>query len=108
MFARVTEVKIKPEKKAEFLKLANTEIRPLITRQPGCVDVVALTSDSDPDLAISVVLWDSRANADRFYATDDFRRWLESASPYLREAPRMKTYDVGSSTYHHISGIRAA
>ncbi len=108
MFARLTEVTIKPEKRVEFLNLANAEIRPLVTRQPGSMEVVALISDTDPNVAVSLVLWDNRQNAERFYASDEFRQWIERIGPYLREAPTFKTYDVGTSTYHRISASRAA
>ncbi len=108
MFARMTELKIKSERRNEFMKLANTEVRPLITRQPGFVDAFALTSDTDPTLATTVALWESRQNAERFYASEDFRRWMDRAGPFLREAPAITTYDVANSTHHRISAGRAA
>jgi heme-degrading monooxygenase HmoA len=108
MFARMVEINFQPEKQQELLQLANTELLPLVLRQPGGKDVTALLSDTDPGKAISVVFWNTRQDAERFYASAEFDRWQQRVRPFLLREPVIKTYDVATSTFHHISATRAA
>jgi hypothetical protein len=64
MFAR-RSVQLKPNKFAEFTKTFEKDILPLLRRQQGCEDEIALAApDGIEVLAIS--LWDTRNHAETY------------------------------------------
>lgn len=108
MYSRTAEVSINPQQREQFLDLVNSELQPLLQRQPGYVDGVGLVSEADPSRGISVVFWKTREDAERFYSSDQFARVRQRLMPYLRSEPTIRTYTVETSTHHGIAAGRAA
>ena len=68
MFARRLSVQLKPNKFAEFIKVFEKDIIPLLREQEGFRDEITFaTSDGIDVFAIS--LWDTRANAETYDAS---------------------------------------
>ncbi len=45
MFTRIVECHVKPEKKDEFNNKLRSEVLPILQKQPGFVDLIALASE---------------------------------------------------------------
>ncbi len=108
MYARIAQISLKPEKRDEFLQLLNQEFLPLLKKQPGCVDSVGLVSEEDSNIGLALTFWKDRNAANRFYDSDSFLQMQRRITPYLKRDVMVRTYDVASSTYHHIAASHAA
>jgi hypothetical protein len=100
MFARSVSFHLKPGRSAEFTQLFDKEIVPLLRKQTGFQDEIALVAPGGSDvLAISV--WDLKENAE-IYARTAYPGVLKVLTPVVEGTPRVQTYDVSSSTFHKI------
>jgi len=107
MFARRLSVQLKPNKFAEFIKVFEKDIIPLLREQEGFRDEITFaTSDGIDVLAIS--LWDTRANAETYDATLH-KHVLRMLETMIAGTPEVATTEVMHSTFHHIrAGVRVA
>ena len=107
MFARMLEFNIKPEKKTEFINKIRTEILPILKKQPGFVDVLALEGESDPVNVFAISVWHTKADAER-YMTNFYPKVKELFTPYLLTAPVVKFYNVNPTLSEGVFAAVAA
>ena len=107
MFARLVESPAKPGKKDDLIAILSKELQPLIKKQPGFVDFVGLTSDTQPELGLTMTFWDTKANAEKFWSSQDMEKILIKMKP-LMEDMRIRTFNVEVSTFHKIATGKAA
>ncbi len=108
MFARVSEVTVRPEKRQEFLNLVHKNLQKIMREQPGFVDALGLFSETDVNHGLAVVLWRTKDDAVRFYNGNSYQFWLEEVRPLLAGEPKIGLYEVDTSTFHHIAEGKAA
>ena len=82
MFARVVEFTPKLEKKDELIKMANQEIVPLLRKQPGFLDWLALVPENANENFMTVALWTGKTEAEKF-AKEVFPMIEEMFKPFL-------------------------
>ena len=82
MFARVCELHIKPERKAELLKVMKDDILPLFEQYDGFFDLIPLELDTHPRKFFAISLWHAEEDA-RTYAKESFPRIYDMLEPYL-------------------------
>jgi heme-degrading monooxygenase HmoA len=106
MFTRIVDCTVKPEKREEF-KQKMTEVLSLVEKQPGFVDVITLTSDTEPERVVAISFWKTKNDAERHHRENysKIAKMLESA---LQNEPRVHTYNVEQSTAHKIAAGKAA
>jgi heme-degrading monooxygenase HmoA len=98
MFARNVSIQLKPSTTInEFSKTMSEQVLPLLRKQKGFRDEIALTHDNTSVNAIS--LWDSKEAAEA-YDTSAYPEVLKSMDKLIEGAPKVRTYDVVHSTYH--------
>jgi heme-degrading monooxygenase HmoA len=102
MFARTVSFRLKPGRSAEFTRVFDKDILPLLRNQKGFQDEIALVAPGGED-AIGISLWDAKDNADT-YARGPYVGVLKTLQPMIQGDPRVETYDVSSSTFHKIAG----
>jgi quinol monooxygenase YgiN len=107
MFTRIVECYVKREKRQEFTDEVQNHVLPILQSQPGFVDLIALTSEDEPERAVSITLWKSRADAERYQNTH-FEAVVEFVRPMLRDEPSVEFYNVEASTAHRIAAGKAA
>jgi len=107
MFTRIVECYVKREKADEFRDRIKNLVLPVLQSQPGFVDLIALSSDDEPARTISITIWNSRADADRYHH-DHFEQILNSVRPLLIDEPSIEFYNVEASTIHRIAAGNAA
>jgi hypothetical protein len=102
MFARSISFHLKPGRSAAFTQVLDKEIVPMLRKQTGFQDEIALVAPGGSDvLAISV--WDLKENAE-MYARTAYPGVLNALTPVVEGTPRVQTYDVSNSTFHKSVG----
>ena len=107
MFTRIVECYVKREKADEFRDRMKHLVLPVLQSQPGFVDLIALNSEDEPARTISISIWNSRADAERYHQ-DHFEQILKSVRPLLIDEPSLEFYNVEASTVHGIPAGNAA
>jgi hypothetical protein len=103
MFARNVSFRLKSNNRsAEFTKIFDTDILPLLRKQNGFQDEIALIAPGGED-AVGISLWDTKENAET-YARGPYAGVLKTLQPMIQGEPRVQTYEVTSSTFHKIAG----
>lgn len=106
MFARLLELTAKPNKRAELTGILVNELVPLLRKQKGFVDAIGFSSDVDPVNGIAIGLWNTKHEAEVFYAMPQYKAILDRITP-LTVKFELKTFDVVSSTMHTVAAMTA-
>ena len=80
---------------------------PLLKQQQGFVDALILSSDTDRDQFVSVTIWKSREDAER-YVNSQARQELEAIRALVQHEPTFRTFNLEASTIHGVGIGRAA
>jgi quinol monooxygenase YgiN len=107
MFTRIVECYVKREKRQDFVDKMQKLVLPILQSQPGFVDLLALSSEDEPERTVSISLWKSRADAERYHR-EHFDEIMNAVRPLLRDEPSVEFYNVEASTAHHIAAGKAA
>jgi hypothetical protein len=101
MFARSVSFHLKPGRAAEFTQILNTEIIPVLRKQKGFQDELALVAPGGAD-AVGISMWDLKENAET-YARGSYPGVLKTLESVVEGAPQVQTYEVSNSTFHKIA-----
>jgi quinol monooxygenase YgiN len=107
MFTRIVECYVKKEKRQDFASKMQNVVLPILQTQPGFVDLLALGSEDEPERTLSISIWKSRADAERYHR-EHFDEIMDTVRPLLRDEPSVEFYNVDASTAHRIAAGRAA
>lgn len=84
---------------AEFVRTLEKEIIPLLRKQKGFQDQVSLVSPERNE-AMAISFWDRKESAEA-YSCENYPAVRKSLSKTVEGVPRVETFDVGNSTFHH-------
>jgi hypothetical protein len=98
MFARAVSFHLKPGRAAEFTQLLDKDIIPVLRKQKGFQDEIALIAPGGTD-AFGISVWDVKENAET-YARDAYPGVLKALASVVEGTPRVQTYEVSNSTFH--------
>ncbi len=107
MFTRIVECHVKPERKEEFENKLRNEVLPILQKQPGFVDLIALEPEEGGERQLSISFWNSKQDAER-YQREQYSSIVESIKPLLKRDPQVQTFNVAHSTPHRIGAKKAA
>jgi len=107
MHARMFLVTAKPGQVKECVKIMVERGLPLLKQQPGFIDAVALTSDTERDRFVGVTIWRSKEDAEK-YANGQGRLVLDSIENVAQDEPIVHTFNLEASTVHNLGLSRAA
>jgi hypothetical protein len=102
MFARSVSFHLKPGRAAEFTQLFDKDIIPMLRKQMGFEDAIALVAPGGLD-AVAISVWDLKENAEN-YARTGYPGVLYALAFVIEGTPRLETYDVSNSTFHKSVG----
>ena len=102
MFARSVSFHLKPGRAAEFTRLLDKDIIPMLRKQKGFQDEIALVAPGGAD-AVGISVWDLKENAET-YARSAYPGVLKALEPVVEGTPQVQTYEVSNSTFHKIVG----
>ena len=101
MFARSVSFHLKPGRAAEFTRLLDKDVIPVLRKQKGFQDEIALVAPGGAD-AVGITMWDLKENAET-YARSAYAGVLKALEQVIEGTPRVLTYDVSNSTFHKIA-----
>ena len=107
MFTRIVECHVKPERKDEFENKLRNQVLPILQKQPGFVDLIALEPEEGGERQLSISFWNSKQDAER-YQREQYSSIVESIKPLLKRDPQVQTFNVAHSTPHRIAAKKAA
>lgn len=100
MFARFVSFHLKPGRAADFARLLDKDIIPILRKQKGFQDEIALVAPSGSD-AVGISMWDLKENAET-YARGAYSGVIKALEPVVEGAPQVQTYEVCNSTFHKV------
>jgi hypothetical protein len=100
MFARSVSFHLKPGRAAEFTRLLDKDIIPVLRKQKGFQDEIAFVAPGGAD-AVGISVWDLKENAET-YARGAYPGVLKALENVVEGTPRVQTYEVSNSTFHKI------
>ncbi len=106
MFVRLIDAPIKPAKKNELMTVLVKELQPLLKKQPGFVDFVWLTGDTNSADFVTVTFWATKHEADRFYNSAEYKAITDRTTPW-HEYMKVRTFNVEASTFHKVAATTA-
>jgi hypothetical protein len=97
MFARSVSFHLKPGRATEFTRLLDKDIIPVLRKQKGFQDEIALVAPGGAD-AVGISVWDLKENAET-YARGAYPGVLKSLEQVVEGTPQVQTYEVSNSTF---------
>jgi heme-degrading monooxygenase HmoA len=108
MFARLVDAPAKPGKRNEIIAILENELVPTLNKQHGFVDFIGLTSDTHLEEGITLTIWKTKEDAEKFYGTSEFKSKILDRITPLVETMTIRTFTVEASTFHKITAAKAA
>jgi hypothetical protein len=99
MFARNVSFRLKSNTHSDYTRTLENEILPLLHKQKGFKEELTLSNPGNPE-AISISLWDSKANADA-YNTSTYPEVLRKLATMIDGTPKVQTFEAVTSTFHN-------
>jgi hypothetical protein len=101
VFAQTCHLHLKPKCVAEFSRTMEKEIIPLLRKQDGFQDIVALIVPGGM-AAIGISLWSEEEDV-KHYARRTYPSVLKTLANVLNGNPQVLTYEVSNSTFHKVA-----
>jgi heme-degrading monooxygenase HmoA len=99
MFARNLAIRLKPNSLAEFARIFDNEVLPILRKQTGFRDEITFSNSLTGMDVVAISLWDTKEHAEA-YNEAGYPEVLKTLSKVLDGAPRVRVSDVISSTVH--------
>ena len=97
MFARHVSIKLKANSAAEFNRIIENEILPLLRKQKGFRDEITLVAP-ERSLVLAISLWDTKGDAEA-YNRAGYPEVLKGLSKVVEGTPKVETFEVANSTF---------
>jgi quinol monooxygenase YgiN len=101
MYARTVRMELKPNSVAEFTRLMDKDIIPMLRKQHGFKDEIAFVP-TDGKEAVAISLWEERENADT-YNRATYPEVLKTLAKVVVGTPQIHTLEVTNSTFHKVA-----
>ena len=106
MFARSVSFHLKPGRAGEFTRLLDQDVIPVLRKQKGFQDEIALVSPGGAD-AVGISVWSLKEDAET-YARGAYPGVLKALEHVVEGTPQVQTYEVSNSTFHKIAARASA
>ena len=101
MFSRNVSYKLKAKSAAEFTRIVEGEVIPLLRRQKGFDDAISFIAPERNE-ALTISLWDKKEDAEA-HITKTQPEILKALSSVIEGSPRVESFEIGNSTSHQIA-----
>jgi heme-degrading monooxygenase HmoA len=101
MFTRHVTIKLKENSAAEFPRIIENEIIPLLRKQKGFRDEVTFVVPERSE-AVALSFWETKEDAEAYDRTG-YQEVLKVLAKVVEGNPRIETYEVANSTFHKIA-----
>ncbi|HSE66241.1 MAG TPA: antibiotic biosynthesis monooxygenase [Gemmatimonadales bacterium] len=93
-YIRNVTFQIKPGKSAEFSKIVNNEILPVMKQQPGFKHELAIHNATT---AVGLSVWQDKPSAEKYH-TMTYPEVLQKLSTVIEGTPRVENYELAATT----------
>lgn len=100
MYARRVSMKLKPDMTAEFARHLNSEVIPLLRKQPGFRNEIACASE-DGETAFGISFWERKEHADA-YEREGYPQAVKMMEAVMEGTPRVRGFHVSTSTFRDL------
>jgi heme-degrading monooxygenase HmoA len=101
MFTRNVTMKLKANSAAEFTRVIENEIIPILRKQKGFRDEVTFVAPERAE-AVANSFWDTKEDAEA-YNRAGYQEALKTLSKVVEGTPKVETFEVANSTFHKIA-----
>jgi hypothetical protein len=101
MFARNVSFRLKSNMLSDYTRTFENEILPLLRKQKGFKDEIALSNPNSPD-AIAISLWENKVDAEA-YNTNTYPEVLKKLATMVDGTPKVQTFETVISTLHKVA-----
>jgi len=106
MFARQVSIQLKSNMLSDYTRTFENEILPLLRKQKGFTDEITLSNPGSLDV-VAISLWENKVNAEN-YNTNTYPEVLRTLAKVIDGTPKVQTFEVVTSTIHHVAAVGAA
>lgn len=92
MIIRLTFCKFSPERIAEAKKVYNSEVIPVVKKQPGNKGIRLLEPINKTDDYVSVTEWKTKEDADAYHTSGVYKSLVKKLEDFFVKQPELKTY----------------
>jgi heme-degrading monooxygenase HmoA len=101
MFTRHVTMKLKANSAAEFTRIIENEIIPLLRKQKGFRDEVTFVATGRSE-TVANSFWETKEDAEA-YNSAGYQEVLKTLSKAIDGTPKVETFEVANSTFHKIA-----
>jgi hypothetical protein len=101
MYARNVTLHLKANKAAEFTRMLENDVLPMLRKQTGFKDEITFLAPQGNE-AIAISLWEKKENAEA-YGRDTYPTVLQTLQQVVEGTPEVDSYEVSNSTFHKIA-----
>ena len=94
-YARNVHFQIKNGQNAEFNRVIQTDVLPLLKKQKGFQEELTLVNREG---ALGISIWEDRNSAEE-YNRNAYPTVLQKLNPVLEGTPRVETFEVAAATF---------
>jgi hypothetical protein len=99
-------MELKPNSTAEFTRLLEKDVIPVLRKQHGFKDELAFVP-TDGKEAVAISLWEEKENAET-YSRATYPEVLKTLAKVIVGTPQVQTLEVTNSTFHKVAARQAA
>ena len=101
MFVRNVTIKLKANTAAEFGRLIENSILPVLRKQPGFRDEITFVAPERSE-ALGISFWETKENCEN-YTRDGYPEVLKIVSKIVEGTPKVETFELLTSTLHKLA-----
>lgn len=101
MYARNVTLRLKANKGAEFTRMLENDVLPVLRKQTGFKDEITFLAPEGNE-AVAISLWEKKENAEA-YSRDTYPAVLQTLERVVEGTPEVDSYEVSNSTFHKIA-----
>ena len=101
MYARIVNMKLKPNAGPQFTRTFENEIIPILRKQKGFRDEISMLAPERSEVT-GISFWNEKENAEE-YQRVTYPGVLKSLSTLVEGTPEVRTFEVSNSTFHKIA-----
>jgi heme-degrading monooxygenase HmoA len=101
MYTRHVTMKLKANSAAEFTRVIENEIIPLLRKQKGFRDEITFVAPERSE-AVANSFWDTKEDVEA-YNQAGYQEVLKTLSKVVEGTPKVETFEVANSTFHKIA-----
>lgn len=106
MFARLLEMTVKPEKKAELFQKVREEVLPILKKYSGFMNVINMEVETEPAKVYLISIWHDKLAAEK-YDKESFAKVKAMYEPFLTMPIVVRLCNVDEITFKQVTSVAA-